>query len=157
MEGCKSARAEPNSFELCRAKTGSDEVQGQTGQMAHIRGHLAHAGSTWWEYRCVAGHESLAPQDDAQEVQIWTSTHFDSTDSLAFPLFMYDDYIRRLLLSFMIISDEVERWHGNGNIAVRAVAMRPRCMKDEGCFVNRLRPSRVLNAIPSRTSWWVVS
>ena len=29
---------------------------------------------------------------------------------------------------------------GNGNIAVRPVAMRSRCMRDAACSVNRLRP-----------------
>ena len=39
--------------------------EGQARQLAHIRGHFAYTRSSRRKYRCIVGHASLAPQNDA--------------------------------------------------------------------------------------------
>ena len=45
-------------------------MEGQALQMAHRGSNFAMVGSVRRQYRCVTGHESMAPQDAAQEIQI---------------------------------------------------------------------------------------
>ena len=48
--------------------------------MAHTGSHLAPTGHRWGEHWGLDGDESLASQNDAQEVQIWCSLDFDDTN-----------------------------------------------------------------------------
>ena len=51
--------------------------------MAYIRGYAAADGSHWRQHRSLGWHETLASQDDAQEVQAWHTSNNHHTDSPA--------------------------------------------------------------------------
>ena len=59
---------------------GIDKLKAKKGEMAHTGSHLAPTGHRWRKYRCLDGYESMASQNDAQEVQIWHSFDFDDTN-----------------------------------------------------------------------------
>ena len=58
-----------------KARQGSWRISEATLLMLAVIG-----GTIGRHYRCFAGHASVAPQDDAQEVQVWTSTDSVGTD-----------------------------------------------------------------------------
>ena len=59
-------------------------MEGQARQLAHIGSYFAHASSHRWQYRCTIRNESLASQDEAQEVQVRTSADSVDTNSTSF-------------------------------------------------------------------------
>ena len=54
--------------------------EGQARKLAHIGSNLADTCSHRRHYRSFAWNASMAPQDEAQEVQVWTSTDSVGTD-----------------------------------------------------------------------------
>ena len=60
-------------------------MEGQARQLAHIRGYLTITRCHRWQHRRIAGYASLAPQDNAQEIQVWSS--YDSFSSNSHHIF----------------------------------------------------------------------
>ena len=56
-------------------------MESQTLQVAHLGGNFVGNGSHRRQHRRLAGHESVAPQDHAQEVPVWHSLDNRSSDS----------------------------------------------------------------------------
>ena len=56
-------------------------MESQAGQLAYIRGNFAYTRNYRRKYRRITGHASLAPQDDAQKIQVRFAADSVSSDS----------------------------------------------------------------------------
>ena len=50
-------------------------MESQTRQVENIGGDIAFTCRIWRFYWGMVGHEGLAPQDHAPQVQVWRSCH----------------------------------------------------------------------------------
>jgi len=56
------------------------------------------------QYRSMAGHEDLASQDIASEVQIWRTPDSDSSDSIILPMLVWYGITIKMTLTYIFHS-----------------------------------------------------